>query len=441
MSATEEAGSEQPQQTEASDEMKGARLRVLTEKGREYQITQLSKRLLAAKQAWRKALTDIMFCLESVISVDQLRIHKKAAVSQFNEVVTAFILLIEVDPNSQEKLSQELNNDEKVHETCLHQIESKMNELKQETNSVKSHSSKLSRHSQSTNRSSQSINKKEQLLTKIAKLQTELQFREREMEHKKNLVIKDLVATQAELNIVNATEDEKLVLPECEEVDNLSKTLHLHKYLDSLDSNPVEDREVKPSLCKQEINIHDISGMAELEKEVSKLEYTYLPSPVLNPQAKSFKPESELKRPHVSTRQDRTSSLVDINVLREVVDILSSKNKNELPRPEPEVFSGDLLEFPTWLQNFEIFIESRVTKPAEKLFYLGKYTSGAAKEAIRGLLRIHNEEAFREAKGILEDRYGNKFIVTKCLLEKTEKQQDVIKVNSISNRKVELNSL
>ncbi|XP_042891382.1 uncharacterized protein LOC122265939 isoform X2 [Penaeus japonicus] len=167
--------------------------------------------------------------------------------------------------------------------------------------------------------------------------------------------------------------------------------------------------------------------MAELEKEVSKLEFTYLPSPVLNPQVEGFKPESELKRPHVSTRQDRTSSLVDINVLREVVDILSSKNKNELPRPEPEVFSGDILEFPTWLQNFEIFIESRVTKPAEKLFYLGKYTSGAAKEAIRGLLRIHNEEAFREAKGILEDRYGNKFIVANAFRRKLSEWPKILR--------------
>ncbi|XP_047473555.1 uncharacterized protein LOC125028204 [Penaeus chinensis] len=434
MSATEEAVGDKPQVTEASETMKGARKKILTEKGHEYQITQHTKRLSSARLAWRKILSEILSSLDSVVSLDQLNVCKKAEELQFKEVINAFNLLMEVDPSSQDELLQELKIETEEHNNCMHTIESKIHELKQETNSVNSQNSRSSKHSHSTKRSMHNVTQNERLQAELAKLQIELKhyeretefqmilrkykriLKEKEYEYKRFLAMRNRLAYQEEIKQASL-EDIQLELSKSKDLDD-SKELHLHKYFESID-NFTEIEKVNPNLPKQEMAAKDVSGMGELEIEVSKLENTFLKaSPELKPQAKSFEPKREFKDLNASFGQDRSSQVIDINVFKDVVNILSSKSKSELPKPEPEIFSGDLLEFPTWLQTFEIIIESRVTEPAEKLFYLGHYTSGEAKDAIRGLLRVPKEEAYLEAKSILMDRLGNKFIVANAFRRK-----------------------
>ena len=46
------------------------------------------------------------------------------------------------------------------------------------------------------------------------------------------------------------------------------------------------------------------------------------------------------------------------NSLTRLADILSKRRlQDSLPLPEPEVFSGDLLQYPVWLKSFETIIE------------------------------------------------------------------------------------
>ena len=54
----------------------------------------------------------------------------------------------------------------------------------------------------------------------------------------------------------------------------------------------------------------------------------------------------------------------------------------------------------------------------ERLFYLGKYTSGEAKEAISGLLQLNTEEAYIKAKKTLKSRFGNQFLVSTAYRKK-----------------------
>ncbi|XP_063607775.1 uncharacterized protein LOC134782243 [Penaeus indicus] len=434
MSATEEAVGDQPQVTGASEVMKGARKKVLTEKGREYQTTQYIKRLSSAKLAWKKVLSEILPSLDSVVCLDQLNVHRKAEESQFKEVVNAFNLLMEVDPSSEDELLQELKFETEEHNNCMQKIESKMHELKQETNSVNSQQSRSSKHSHSTKRSMHNVTQNERIQAELAKLQIELQLhkketeykmfvinqqrimKEKEYEYKKFLFMRNRFPSQKEVEKASL-EENQLELSQSKDLDD-SKELHLHKYFESIDKL-TEVEKVNPTLPKQETAANDVSGMGELEIEVSKLENTFLKaSPELKLQTKSFEPKREFQDLNASFGQGRSSQPIDLNVLKDVLNILSSKSKSELPKLEPEIFSGDLLEFPTWLQTFEIFIESRVTEPAEKLFYLGHYTSGEAKAAIKGLLRIPKEEAYLEAKGILMDRFGNKFIVANAFRSK-----------------------
>ena len=65
--------------------------------------------------------------------------------------------------------------------------------------------------------------------------------------------------------------------------------------------------------------------------------------------------------------------LQEESTLERLVTLLSDK-QNKLPEMEPEIFSGDLLTFPTWLASFETLIEGNTKSPQDRLHYLGKYT-------------------------------------------------------------------
>ena len=68
-------------------------------------------------------------------------------------------------------------------------------------------------------------------------------------------------------------------------------------------------------------------------------------------------------------------------------------------------------------------MERGTDSPSQRLYYLGRYTTGEAKEAIRGLLALDSEHAYRdasyrEARKILSDRFGNPFLVANAYRKK-----------------------
>ena len=89
-----------------------------------------------------------------------------------------------------------------------------------------------------------------------------------------------------------------------------------------------------------------------------------------------------------------------------------------LPLPEPERFSGNLLRYPTWKKSFDTIVERRTDSPSQRLYYLGRYTTGEAKEAISGLLALDSKHAYRDARKILSDRFGNPFLVANAYRKK-----------------------
>ena len=96
-----------------------------------------------------------------------------------------------------------------------------------------------------------------------------------------------------------------------------------------------------------------------------------------------------------------------------LVDLLSQRQERDhLPKQEPETFNGDSLNFPIWMRSFETLVEKRTNIPSEKIYYLGKYTRGAAKEAISGFLALDTEDAYYQAKETLTSRFGSPFLVS-----------------------------
>ena len=57
---------------------------------------------------------------------------------------------------------------------------------------------------------------------------------------------------------------------------------------------------------------------------------------------------------------------------------------NRLPTAEPEVFSGDPLQYNDWINSFEALVSSRSVPDSKGIFYLKKYLSGEAKACVQG---------------------------------------------------------
>ncbi|CAB4007121.1 Hypothetical predicted protein [Paramuricea clavata] len=150
-----------------------------------------------------------------------------------------------------------------------------------------------------------------------------------------------------------------------------------------------------------------------------------LPTPPLavsqGEMSKESLPVSTITRdtsPHVSAGYNANANGDSLTRLAD--PLAQRQDYDSLPRPQPDVFSGDILQYPIWIKAFETLIERKTNQPSERLYYLGKYTSGEAKEAVSGLLPLDTETAYAKAKKILVNRFGNSFLASNVYQKKLE---------------------
>ena len=107
------------------------------------------------------------------------------------------------------------------------------------------------------------------------------------------------------------------------------------------------------------------------------------------------------------------------DILTKLADLLTERStRDRLPLPEPDIFWGDLLQFPNWLKAFETIVKGQTTSPGQHLYYLGRFTAGEAKEAINGFITQNTTLAYKEAKTQLTSRYGNPYLTDDAFLKK-----------------------
>ena len=88
--------------------------------------------------------------------------------------------------------------------------------------------------------------------------------------------------------------------------------------------------------------------------------------------------------------------------MQRLADLLTQRQDcGSLPRPEPDMFTGNPLPYSNWIKSFQTFTERETQNPSKCLYYLGKYTTREAKEAISGLLAVDNTGTYSKARKIL----------------------------------------
>lgn len=462
-------------------------VRNLTEKGKTYHLQILEDQRSSAQRSWRKQLNRVINVIADTTNLNLLMSErtfleaKMEILSAANEKLYDFL---EGNYDTKKEALMKFESIEREHSDTLRKVNERMCELKQETGSEKSRISRRSSqdsHSRKSKGSSaaSSLAKRTAIAAHVARLKTELEFadaearktsalKEHEDELKRFKLTKELAVAKAEMEAVIKNEEDGIVAKESLP-DEIDKNYVLQNYLRTQASSVTNVNN-----ATVETNVESVDGPLEESPSnngipVAKNEPIVTPSKInpadetisspkqepaiptpksLNPFAPEFEAGpfprydpyytvdyepykyQEAKTsdsPHKSTVEDPLTRLADILSQRRLQDTL--------PLPEPEIFSGDLLHYPVWLKSFETIIEGQTEKVSQRLYYLGKYTTGEPKEAISGLLLLETEEAYKQARKILSDRFGNPFLVADAYRKKINEWPKIPPNNGMSLRK------
>ena len=117
------------------------------------------------------------------------------------------------------------------------------------------------------------------------------------------------------------------------------------------------------------------------------------------------------------SQQSQTSS-VNSEVLKTLKHLVQS---SRMPISEPSVFKGDPLEYASWKNEINSFVDRDGVTAPERIHCLKKYTSGSARECIDGHLSVFTNESYLAARNMLDSRFGDRFVVTLAFRDKLEK--------------------
>lgn len=85
--------------------------------------------------------------------------------------------------------------------------------------------------------------------------------------------------------------------------------------------------------------------------------------------------------------------------------------QSQMPKLDIKTFTGDPLEFQSWLVAFEKLIEEATTDPVRQLHYLSQYTKGEANTLIAGYSLGQTTEDYNKAKEELKREFRNPYIL------------------------------
>ncbi|XP_052445763.1 uncharacterized protein LOC127987458 [Carassius gibelio] len=120
----------------------------------------------------------------------------------------------------------------------------------------------------------------------------------------------------------------------------------------------------------------------------------------------------------IPLQEGATKSYQEASTADLVKVLAESISSSRLPIPEPATFYGDSLRFSDWKISFQTLIDRKNIPVNEKLYYLRKYVEGPANKAIESYFLLGTESAYQAAWGVLEERYGNPFVIAKAFRDK-----------------------
>ena len=110
-----------------------------------------------------------------------------------------------------------------------------------------------------------------------------------------------------------------------------------------------------------------------------------------------------------SSTQETLIELINLQAKQAEISLLlvEQQKRNGLQAKEPPVFSGNAFDYPAFTTAFDSIISGNVQSNRDRLYFLDKYTVGKANEIVKGFLAVNSEDAYTEARKLLDQRFGN----------------------------------
>ncbi len=152
----------------------GVRERVVTDKGREHQVSVTKGRAESCKCKWSSVTSKIKKGLKIVIRPFELEPMSSEVIEAFHQYYEEYTKLVELEPEKSEELNEELEHNQPPHHKILESIQCKRKELKNDKGSICC--SKRCRHCRvSFTSSPSSAQRKQEAAAKVATLRREME--------------------------------------------------------------------------------------------------------------------------------------------------------------------------------------------------------------------------------------------------------------------------
>ena len=193
------------------------------------------------------------------------------------------------------------------------------------------------------------------------------------------------------------------------------------------ETEEIEAMELKLLQDKRKAEVRRAEVEAELmEKELDKLDEGDRASRLASsegsaPSARYSESSSAEGLPRNKTSGFDNSALASIlNKQNEIaVAIMDSQERAMLPKRELKKFDGtELTEYKTFIRDFERTIEAKCRNSIDKLSYLESYTAGSARKLVMSCSHSDPDQAYRAARKLLNEEYGNEFRTSSAFLDK-----------------------
>ena len=437
------------------------RVRSYSDKGLEYQIDLKQQNLRSKITAWRRRATRIERLLSESKDINALKGESGFLNREMNDVNEAYETLNELltlgSRNGEE--SQRYESIEGQNYQLLRRITECINEMEgSEIRSRVSGRSNRSHHSSHRSRSSQlsTASKRADAAAQAAALRAKLKYIDTEARQTAEL---EKLKTMKEIDMAQAKVDAILKV---EQDLNTSFDIEDKSLLSDTKQKFVEDYVLAQSSVQ--VPVTSYSQTAEISKEPASVEIKmstfqptllqsepvpqstdmFKPSRTLDPYVNEFVPKSKTTFagqlsglntqstwvypagiPVVTTMQNsQQSKPVGMSAEQQLLNLATSfaeqVNLNRLPPPEPSVFDGNPLKYPGWKSAFQTLIDQKGIPSSEQIHYLKKYLSGPAREAIEGYFLLATEDAYEDAKRLLDQRYGDPFVVANAFRDRLD---------------------
>ncbi|XP_066941092.1 uncharacterized protein [Macrobrachium rosenbergii] len=105
--------------------------------------------------------------------------------------------------------------------------------------------------------------------------------------------------------------------------------------------------------------------------------------------------------------------------------LISCSLKTLMPKQDIAKFDGDYTKYFRFICSFDNVFSSQLTNDKERLRYLDLYTTGRPNEIVAACLHLDVSEGYRQARKLLEERYGDLEQIATAYVDKVVKWKDM----------------